>query len=51
MFADIFQGIMCILFDIGMFAFGIFTTRQKMGRGTSGKHKYIDNTVSKTVGI
>ncbi len=31
MFADIFQGIMCILFGIGMFAFGIVTTRQKMG--------------------
>ncbi|MDE6501762.1 MAG: hypothetical protein K2L10_06725 [Ruminococcus sp.] len=31
MFADIFQGIMFILFGIGMFAFGIVTTRQKMG--------------------
>ncbi|MDE5558552.1 MAG: hypothetical protein K2J32_12870 [Ruminococcus sp.] len=31
MFEDIFQGIMCILFGIGLFAFGIITTRQKIG--------------------
>lgn len=31
MFEDIFSGIMCILFGIGMFAFGIITTRQKIG--------------------
>ena len=30
MFEDIFTGIMFILFGIGIFAFGIFTTRQKM---------------------
>lgn len=47
MFENIFQGIMFILFVIGIFAFGIFTTRQKMGRVTSGKHKYIDNNSSK----
>lgn len=31
MFEDIFKGIMFILFGIGMFAFGIITTRQKIG--------------------
>ena len=31
MFENIFQGIMFILFGIGLFAFGIFTTRKKMG--------------------
>ncbi|MCM1358074.1 MAG: hypothetical protein NC205_05725, partial [Prevotella sp.] len=31
MFEDIFQGIMFILFGIGLFAFGIVTTRQKIG--------------------
>ncbi|MDE5770732.1 MAG: hypothetical protein K2I06_03730 [Ruminococcus sp.] len=44
MFADIFQGIMFILFGIGMFAFGIITTCQKIGRSTSDK--YIDNNSS-----
>lgn len=31
MFEGVFQGIMCILFGIGMFAFSIFITRQKFG--------------------
>ncbi|MDE6781311.1 MAG: hypothetical protein K2J40_07625 [Ruminococcus sp.] len=31
MFADILLGIMSILFGISLFAFGIFTTRKKMG--------------------
>lgn len=31
MFEDIFKGIMSILFGIGIFAFGIVTTCQKMG--------------------
>ncbi len=30
MFEDVFQGIMFILFGVGIFAFGIITTRQKM---------------------
>ncbi|MDE6427250.1 MAG: hypothetical protein K2K89_14100 [Ruminococcus sp.] len=41
MFENIFQGIMFILFGIGMFAFGIVTTRQKCGN-----HELYDGTIT-----
>ena len=41
MFEGIFQGIMCILFSIGMFVFSIFITRQKFGN-----YEFYDGTVT-----